>query len=130
MALFFEQKILFQGFVPHNINNKNTWKIVCKLQCLKNSLQFNISNGSISPVNPIPSNVFWPRKCWRGGDEITPIIYFWTENCYWLIWNLVHILSNLKTLKKDWQFLHQLSRNAILYPIIYWYLGSNSILTS
>ena len=33
-AQFFEQKVLFHT----NINNKNTCKIVCKMQCLKNSL--------------------------------------------------------------------------------------------
>ena len=41
-----------------NINNKNTCKIVCKMQYLKNGLQFNVSEGSLNSIKPIPTNVF------------------------------------------------------------------------
>ena len=36
----FELKILFHT----NINNKNTFKIVCRMQCFKIGMQFNVSD--------------------------------------------------------------------------------------
>ena len=49
-----EQKI----FSHANINNKNTCKIVCKKQCLKNSFKSNASEGSISSIKLIHKDVF------------------------------------------------------------------------
>ena len=46
---FLEQMILFHT----NINKKDTRWTVCKMQCLKNDLQFNVSEGSVSPIKPI-----------------------------------------------------------------------------
>ena len=46
---FLEQMILFHT----NINKKDTRWTVCKMQCLKNDLQLNVSEGSVSPIKPI-----------------------------------------------------------------------------
>ena len=53
-AQFLEQKVLFHK----SMNNKNTCEIVCKMQCLKNGLQFIVSNGSLSSTDPISNDVF------------------------------------------------------------------------
>ena len=53
-AQFLEQKVLFHK----SMNNKNTCEIVCKMQCLKNGLQFNVSNGSLSSTDPVSNDVF------------------------------------------------------------------------
>ena len=33
-------------------------KTVGKMQCLKNDLSFNVLEGSVSSINPIPTDVF------------------------------------------------------------------------
>ena len=53
-AQLLEQKILFHP----NINNKNMCKIICKMQCLKNGLKFNVSEGSVSSINHIHTDLF------------------------------------------------------------------------
>ena len=50
----FRAKDLFH----RNRNNKITCKIVCKMQFLKNGLQFNVSESSVSSINPIYTNVY------------------------------------------------------------------------
>ena len=45
-------------FFNTNLNNKSTCKIVFKMQYFKNGLQFNVSEGSSSSINPIATNVF------------------------------------------------------------------------
>ena len=49
-----------------NISNKNTCKINCKMQYLKNGSQFIVSEGSASSINPTPTNVFWPGNRLQG----------------------------------------------------------------
>ena len=49
-----EQKIVLHP----NTKDKITYKIVYKMQCLKNDLSSNISEGSLSSVNPIATDVF------------------------------------------------------------------------
>ena len=61
---FLEQKILFHT----NKNNENTCNRVCKIQYLKNRFWFNASEGPVSSINPIPTNIFWPCNYWRGCD--------------------------------------------------------------
>ena len=34
------------------------WKAVCKMKCLEDGLQFNLSDGPFSSINLIPSDVF------------------------------------------------------------------------
>ena len=36
------------------------------MQCLKNGLEFNVSEGSVSLINPISTDLFWPRNRWQG----------------------------------------------------------------
>ena len=45
------------------MNYKNTCETVCKMQGLKNSLQFNVSEGTVSSINYIPIDVFLPCNC-------------------------------------------------------------------
>ena len=73
------------------------------MQCLQNGSNSNVSDGLVSSINPIPTNIFWPHNHWHGTRAITLIplhTFFWIENSYWLIQNLAHILCNLKTFKK------------------------------
>ena len=65
---------------------------------LKNDLQFNVSEGSLSSINTITLDVFWPCNSWQGWEWNCPHhTSFSTKNCYLLNWNLAHMLSNLKT---------------------------------
>ena len=46
------------------------------MQGLKNSLQFNVSEGSVSSINPIFTVVFWYRNHWREMGVKLPSSYF------------------------------------------------------
>ena len=83
-----------------NVNNTDTSKIVCKMQCLKNDLYFNVSDGSVSSINPVPTNIFWGCNCWcGGGSDITTIILLDRE----LLFNDLKLGTHTKQLKN----LHQ-----------------------
>ena len=44
---------------------------------LKKCLQFNVSDGSVSSINPISTDVFWPRNHRRGaGVKLCPPYFF------------------------------------------------------
>ena len=64
IRLSFYKKKKKTFFFHTSINNKNTCKIFCKMQRLKNCLLFNVS-----AINPIPTNVLWSVRGCRG--EIT-----------------------------------------------------------
>ena len=51
-----------------NINNKNKCKVVCKMQCLKNGLQFNVSDGAVSLIELTRADVFSPVLWLMGGQ--------------------------------------------------------------
>ena len=71
------------------------------MQSLKNGLQFNVSEGPVSSINPIPTDLFWPcSRLQRVGVKLSKSNFFWIGNYYLLTWNLAHLLSNLKTFKK------------------------------
>ena len=71
------------------------------MQSLKNGLQFNVSEGSVSSINPIPTDLFWPcNRLQRVGVKLSKSHFFWIGNYYLLTWSLAHLLSNLKTFKK------------------------------
>ena len=36
------------------------------MQCLKNGLQFNVSQGLVSSIDLIPIDVVWPGNQWWG----------------------------------------------------------------
>ena len=59
-----------------HVNNNNKCEIICKMQYLKNGLQFNVTNESVSPMNPIPG----------GRSEFISIVSFsgWRTAIYWL----------------------------------------------
>ena len=40
------------------------YKIVCKIQCLKNGLLFDVSDGSVNSINPVPTDVL-PLNHWQ-----------------------------------------------------------------
>ena len=42
-----------------------------------NGLSFNVSEGSVSSMNPTLTNVFWPPNCWRRVElELPPSHFF------------------------------------------------------
>ena len=86
------------------------------MQCLKNCLQFNVLEGSVSSINPIPTDAFWPRNHWQWNDPHN--VFIWIENCYLLTWNLAHILCNLNALKEAIKFFwiwHEFFTEVIIY---------------
>lgn len=54
------------------------------MQYLKDDLQFNVSHGSISSIDPIPTDVFRPRDCLTEEveDEINPLYLFGERTAY------------------------------------------------
>ena len=86
------------------------------MQCLKNCLQFNVLEGSVSSINPIPTDAFWPRNHWQWNDPHN--VFIWIENCYLLTWNLAHTLCNLNALKEAIKFFwiwHEFFTEVIIY---------------
>ena len=52
-------------------------KIICKMQCLKNDLKFNVTEDSVSSINHIPTDVFLPRNhLQRAGVKLLPPYFF------------------------------------------------------
>ena len=84
-AQFLEQKILFHV----NINRKITCKIVWKMQCLKNEIQFirRLSKSQLTLFPPMYFDLVVTDIRW--GLNYPHHTFFWIENCYWLTWNLV-----------------------------------------
>ena len=95
IQLILEQNSLFHT----NKNNKYMCKIICKMQCY--GLLLSVSEGSVSSINPICNDVFWPcNRWWWGRTKLPPPYFSWIQNCYLLNWNLAHIISNLRSFKK------------------------------
>ena len=60
------------------------------MQCLKCNIACNTSP------------TFFFLGCGGDGSKVIPSTFFFLiDNCYLLTWNLAHILSNLKTIKKQ-----------------------------
>ena len=70
-------------------------KIVCKVQRLKNGLQFNVSKGSVSSINPKPTDVL--RPCKRGmGVKLSPSCYFLDRELLFIDFKLSIYTKELK----------------------------------
>ena len=56
-----------------------------KMQSLKNGLQFNVSEGSVSQLTQLSPACFDLATAEGGGNKITPILlFFWIQSCYLL----------------------------------------------
>ena len=77
-AQFLEQKILFHV----NINRKITCKIVWKMQCLKNEIQFirRLSKSQLTLFPPMYLDLVVTDIRW--GLNYPHHTFFWIENCY------------------------------------------------
>ena len=55
------------------------------MQSLKNGLQFNVSEGSVSQLTQLSPACFDLATAEGGGNKITPILlFFWIQSCYLL----------------------------------------------
>ena len=66
-------------FVSHKYKQQKYFKIVGKIQCLKNCLQLNISEGSVSSIYHLSSKLFWLCDPWRGMGVKFPPSYFFLD---------------------------------------------------